>query len=113
VARQVRLERDRRVPGQHGLTPFARRTLRTSQHVETSFEVVAGHCYLAIGAGVPSLRAVELELYDQRNSPVERVSAAGEPAVARGCAVVNGRWRARLRAFKGYGAAGLQVFATP
>jgi hypothetical protein len=110
AAHQVRTQRDRHAPGQSGVTPFVTRALRTAEHLDASFEVVAGKCYVAVGAGVPSLRALELELYDQRGSQIERISASGEPAVTRGCAVVNGRWRVRLRAYKGYGEAGLQVF---
>jgi hypothetical protein len=111
TAHLVRREHDQHAPGQAGVTPLMKRELRTAERIDASFEVAAGQCYVAVGAGVPSLRSLELELYDQRGSPIEHVATQGGPAVARACAVVNGRWRVRLRAFKGYGEAGLQVFS--
>ena len=60
--------------------------------------------------GVPSVRALEVELYDQRGNLVARSSEAKNVSQVRACAEVRGAWRARVRVFKGYGAVGLQVF---
>jgi hypothetical protein len=90
--------------------PYRAGELATASARDEVLEVRAGGCYLAVAVGVPSLRVVELELQDQRGHVVARSEQQSSTATARACADVNARWTVRVRAFKGYGDVGVQVF---
>jgi hypothetical protein len=87
--------------------------LGTAEVHASTFDVVGGRCYLAVAEGVPSLRALELELSDQRGNTVARSQEQNSINMLRVCAELSGRWTLRAKAFKGYGAFGVQVFVAP
>jgi hypothetical protein len=92
------------------VAPFDAGELQTAGEYETTFEARPGQCYVAIVAGVPSLRALELRVLDQRSNEVAHSEQPANSLKVRACADLRGRWTVRLRAFKGYGSFGLQVF---
>ncbi|MFT3921964.1 MAG: hypothetical protein QM778_05470 [Myxococcales bacterium] len=92
---------------------FENGQLATNDVHTSHFEVVGGRCYLAVAAGVPSLRALELEVLDQRGNTVARAQEQNSINMQRVCADVSGTWTLRAKAFKGYGAFGVQVFVAP
>ncbi len=87
--------------------------LGTAEVHTSSFEVVGGRCYLAVAEGVPSLRELSLEIADHRGHMVARSQEQSSINMLRVCADVSGRWTLRAKAFKGYGAFGVQVFLAP
>jgi hypothetical protein len=66
-----------------------------------------------MAAGTPSLRSLDLEIVDQRDNVIAEARDQGSFAMTRACASIPGQWRVRVRAFKGYGEYGLQVFGSP
>jgi hypothetical protein len=112
VAKRVR-ELHAEHKGEAAAMEFQVGELRTAQEKEASFDVEAGRCYVAVAAGQPSLRALELELLDQRGNLVGRSEAQGSAVTAKACAELGARWTLRTRAFKGYGSFGAQVFRAP
>jgi hypothetical protein len=95
------------------VTPFDHGELKTTEVHETAFEAASGQCYVAVAVGMPSLRALELQILDQRGNEVARSEQQGNAVSARACADLRGPWTVRTRAFKGYGGFGVQVFSTP
>lgn len=93
--------------------PFAAGTLATAQRAEAPFDVQPGTCYDAMAAGAPSLRSLDLEIVDQRDNVIAEARDQGNFAMAHACASIPGKWRVRVRAFKGYGQYGVQVFGSP
>jgi len=87
--------------------------LGTAEVHTSSFDVVGGRCYLAVAEGVPSLRELSLELADHRGHTVARSQEQSSINMLRFCADLSGRWTVRAKAFKGYGAFGVQVFLAP
>lgn len=88
-------------------------TLATSGAREVSFPVQAGRCYVAIAAGMPSVRDLDLALLDHfGHSRGEDTSTDAFPAV-RSCATVTGTWRVRITMHVGYGRHAVQVFGGP
>lgn len=87
--------------------------LGTAEVHTSNFDVVGGHCYLAVAAGVPSLRALDLEVVDQRGHSVARSQEQNSISILQVCADLSGRWTLNAKAFKGYGAFGVQVFLAP
>jgi hypothetical protein len=70
--------------GRQPVTPVQAGTLQTSQTARLEIPVQGGHCYVAVAAGVPSVRF---------------------------CAQVGGTtWAVEVRMYDGYGRYGLQIF---
>ena len=109
VHKRMRKERERLDANKLPAMAFVQGELTTAQQAEAKFNVVAGRCYAALAVGVPSLRALELDMVDQRGGVVAQAQG-GSAARAQACASVGGEWTVRARAFKGYGSYGLQVF---
>jgi hypothetical protein len=112
VGKRVRkvTERDKAVDA--AVMAFAHETLQTAEDMQQPFEAQGGVCYLALAAGEPSVRSLDLEIVDQRGNVVAQALDQGDMGQARACARVSGRYVVRARVFKGYGDVGLQVFAT-
>jgi hypothetical protein len=110
VHKKMRSERARSDADRLPAMAFVAGALKTNEHAEAKFSVVPGRCYGALTVGVPSLRALELELYDQRGDLVAQ-TRGDSVARTQACAAVAGEWSVKVRAFKGYGDYGLQVFA--
>jgi len=87
--------------------------LATNDVHTSHFDVVGGRCYLAVAAGVPSLRALEIEIIDQRGNTIARGQEQNSINMQRVCADISGSWTMNAKAFKGYGAFGVQVFVAP
>jgi hypothetical protein len=109
VQRRMRAERKLLDADKLPAMAFVQGELKTAEQAEAKFSAVAGRCYAAMAVGVPSLRSLELELSDQRGGVVAQVQG-NSTARAQACASVAGEWTVRVRAFKGYGSYGLQVF---
>ena len=84
--------------------------LGTAEVHTSTFDVVGGQCYLAVAAGVPSLRALDLEVVDQRGHTVAKSQEQNSISLLKVCAELSGRWTLHAKAFKGYGSFGVQVF---
>lgn len=93
--------------------PFRAATLETAAEHSVQFEAQSGSCYLLVATGVPSLRALDLEVLDQRGHNIARSSQQTSIAMVKTCADLTGVWTLRTRAFKGYGAFGVQAFIAP
>lgn len=113
VSKRVRDAHATLAAGTTAAMAFATGTLATAQRAEASFAVQPGTCYDAVAAGTPSLRSLDIEIVDQRDSVIAEARDQGTTATTRACASIPGTWRVRARAFKGYGEYGVQVFASP
>ncbi len=109
-----RLRSRHRVVGRGGLgvIPLAEGALRRSGTVEVPVEVRAGRCYVAIAAGVPSVRSLSLSVRDTFGQERATGAAAPQPH-ARFCPSIAGQWTVRVKAEVGYGRYGMQVFSQP
>ncbi len=113
VAKRLRASHQQLGEGKPAAMPFEAGKLTTAQAAQASFEVQPGSCYIAIAAGAPSLRSIDLAIIDQRGNVVAQALDQGSVARARVCADLRSRWTARVRVFKGYGDYALQVFGGP
>ncbi len=95
---------------QAAVMAFEHGTLETAGEHKATFEAEGGTCYLLVATGVPSLRALDLEVFDHRGNAIAHSEQQTSIATLKVCADLSGTWTLRARAFKGYGAFGLQAF---
>jgi hypothetical protein len=84
--------------------------LQTNEKKRFSVELQGGHCYVAIAAGVPSVRELDLRLLDPFGNEAGTDASKDAFPAARVCPHVAGRYEVELRMFNGYGRVGVQVF---
>lgn len=79
------------------------------------FEVTAeaGRCYIVLAAGVPSVRELDLKVFDSLGNELARDGERDAFPRARFCPTIAGRFRVNVRMFQGYGPYGVQVFEVP
>jgi hypothetical protein len=109
----ARLRERHRAVGRGGspVTDLLAGTLRTGDERSIALPVVGGGCYVALAAGMPSVRELDLRVRDPFGNERARDEARDAfPATGRFCASVSGRWTIEVRMFNGYGQYGLQVF---
>ncbi len=113
VAKRMRASHERMGEAKPAVMPYQEGKLATAQGAQAMFDVQPGLCYVAVAAGTPSVRSLDLEIVDQRGNIVAQALDQGSLARARVCSGLKSRWTARLRVFKGYGEYALQVFGGP
>jgi hypothetical protein len=111
VAKRLRSLRDQHAPRMGAAIAVQLGKLTTAEEAEARFNVRRGFCYEAAVAGMPSLRSLDITLLDQRGHTLAQALDQGSSAHVRACAPLPGVWTVRIRAFKGYGDYGLQVFS--
>lgn len=86
---------------------------------EESFSTIleAGHCYRILGVGGASLTDLDLVLRDENGNAVAEDDATDNVPVLGRDAVICPRWTGpfsvTVRAYRGHGAYGIQVFRSP
>jgi len=85
-------------------------TLRTSEQHEVVVPVEGRHCYVALAAGVPSVRDLDLRVVDAYGHERATDETHDATPAVRFCPSVAGRWKVQVRMFNGYGRYGVQVF---
>lgn len=111
TATRLRARHQAVAPDAVPLTDFVSGNLRTNEAREIAFDVEAGRCYLVLGAGVPSMRELNVQVLDSFGNEMATDATTDAFPSARACPQVSGRWRATVRAFAGYGQFGAQVFS--
>ena len=97
--------------GRAAVTDLVTGTLRTGGARTLPIEVEGGKCYLAIAAGVPSVRELDLRVVDPYgNERAHDSTRDAFPVTGSFCPNVSGRWTVEVRMFNGYGPYGVQVF---
>ena len=97
--------------GRAPVTDLLGGTLRTGDERRIAVEVEGGKCYLAIAAGVPSVRELDLRVVDPYGNERARDSSRDAfPVTGSFCPNVSGRWTVEVRMFNGYGQYGVQIF---
>ena len=81
-----------------------------SEQVVVPLPVRAGHCYVAIAAGQPSIRQIQLQIVDAHGQERGR-GAASEPSAAF-CATTDADYQVRVKVELGYGTVALQVYGS-
>lgn len=110
VAKRIRTTHERLGEKKQPAVAYQEGRLETAQSVDVGFDVQPGFCYVAVAAGTPSIRSLDLEIVDQRGNLVAQSLDQGSLARARVCSDLKARWTTRVRVFKGYGEYGIQVF---
>ncbi len=87
--------------------------LTTSLARDLEVDAQAGHCYVALGAGVPSVRELDLKVFDGLGNEIARDGERDAFPRVRFCPTLAGRFRVNVRMFQGYGPYGVQVFEVP
>lgn len=113
VASRIRSSHERMGEAKPAAMALQSGKLATAEGAEAAFDVQPGHCYIAIAAGTPSVRSLDIEIVDQRGNIVAQALDQGGLAKARVCSDLKARWTVKLRLFKGYGEYALQVFGGP
>jgi len=113
IAKRIRSIHERLGEKKQPAVAYQEGRLATAQSVEVGFDVQPGFCYVAVAAGMPSIRSLDLEIVDQRGNLVAQARDQGSQARARACSDIKARWTARVGVFKGYGEYGTQVFGGP
>ena len=84
--------------------------LRSGQHQDFPIEVRGGECFVAIAAGVPSVRRLNLQLLDAFGNERAANRTTNAFPSARICPSVGGRWTVRASMASGYGRFSIQFF---
>jgi hypothetical protein len=93
------------------VTPVQSGSLQTSETARLEIPVEGGHCYVAIAAGVPSVRILDLRALDAYGNEVDADETEDAFPSVRFCAAVGGTtWAVEVRMYDGYGRYGLQIF---
>ena len=87
-----------------------RAVLGTNEARVVELPLTAGHCILAVAAGVPSATDVNLEIADPAGNRVAEDSAHRGVESVSFCPPYSGRYRLTVRMFAGHGLTGIQAF---
>lgn len=111
----TRIRARHQAAGENGRALNAIVTGELTTSLSRSFEVdaEAGHCYVVLGAGVPSVRELDLKVFDALGNELARDGERDAFPRARFCPTLGGRFRVEARMFQGYGPYGVQVFQVP
>lgn len=111
----TRIRARHQAAGENGRALNALVTGELTTSLSRSFEVdaEAGHCYVVLGAGVPSVRELDLKVFDALGNELARDGERDAFPRARFCPTLGGRFRVEARMFQGYGPYGVQVFQVP
>jgi hypothetical protein len=110
VAQRIRALHQQRGDGRQPITDLASGELRTNEQREIRLRVEGGSCYTVIGAGVPSIRELDIRVLDAFGNERAHDEQRDAFPTASFCAQVAGEWRVVTRVFIGYGRYGVQIF---
>lgn len=110
VAQRIRAKHGEVGGGRQPITDLITGTLATSERRAVSIDVQGGRCYVAIAAGVPSVRELDVRIVDPFGHEHARDETRDALPSARACPSVAGTWSVEVRMHNGYGRYGLQVF---
>jgi len=105
----------RRLAGTQGLSgavpasPFEEHDLQTNERADLNVQVEGGVCYVAVAAGMPSVRELDLYVIDPFGQQRARDSTQDASPSARFCPLVSGTWKIQIHLFNGYGRVAAQV----
>jgi len=99
--------------GRAAVTPVVRGNLATNGEHVFNAKLTAGHCYTVIGAGSPSVKDLDVLLLDQSRAELQKDATHDGFAVmdTSPCPRFTGTYVVKLRATKGAGQFGAQVFS--
>lgn len=109
VAGQLRRSHGRYGEGWMPVSDVDRHRGRGSSTLDMNIEVEAGHCYIVLAAGEPSVRAIRLDVRDAYANVRARAEPTDLPH-ARFCPDLSGTWIVSAKIERGYGLLGAQVF---
>lgn len=109
VASQLRRSHGRYGEGWMPVSDVDRHRGRGSSTLDMNIEVEAGHCYIVLAAGEPSVRAIRLDVRDAYANVRARAQPADLPHT-RFCPDLSGTWVVSAKIERGYGLLGAQVF---
>ncbi len=112
VAQRIRARHQAVGEGGQPHTDLITGTLRTGQTRIVPFEVEGGQCYIVLGAGLPSVRELDIRVFDSYSNERSRDHESDAFPFAKICPSVAGRWSVEVNMFNGYGQYGLQIFKT-
>jgi len=110
IAQRVRARQAELARTGVAITDLVAGTLRTSESRTVPVRVEGAQCYMVIGAGVPSIRDLDLQVFDALGNEMARDRTHDASPSARFCATVAGSYRVVVRLFNGYGRFGVQIF---
>jgi hypothetical protein len=99
--------------GRPPVTGVVRGSLETAgtRHIEVP--VRGQHCYVAVAAGVPSVRILDLRVLDPYGNERDTDETEDALPTVRFCPSVGGAsWKIEVRMYEGYGNYGVQVFGS-
>jgi hypothetical protein len=112
IASRIRRRHGEAGEGRPPVTDVMRIDLESGNEHAFRFATAGEHCYVVLAAAVPSLQVLHLTLLDPHGIEADRAETQDGFPSARICAPVDGEWTAKIRAFRGYGEAGVQVFGS-
>lgn len=96
--------------GRPPVTDLLSGRLSTSEARDVEVPVEGGRCYVALAAGVPSVRELDLRVLDNFGNERARDETRDAFPSVRFCPSISGRWQVQVRMYNGYGAYALQIF---
>jgi hypothetical protein len=113
VASRIRARHGAVGEGRLPVTDLVSGTMRTSEESAIELPVEGGHCYVVLGAGVPSVAELDLRVVDAFGTELAVDAERDAFPRARFCTLAPTRVCVTVRMFRGYGPFGLQVFGGP
>lgn len=113
VAQRVRARHTVAGEGRAPVSDLLVGQLRTSETAEHEVPVEAGKCYVALGAGAPSVTELDLVVRDSLGNELARDAERDAFPRARFCPLTSARVRISARMYRGYGPYGVQIFGGP
>jgi len=113
IANRIRQLHAQLGKGRAAVTPVVRGNLATSGEQVFNAKLTAGHCYTVIGAGSPSVKNLDVFLLDQSRTELQKDGTHDGFAVmdTSPCPRFTGTYIVKVRATKGAGQFGAQVFS--
>ena len=113
IANRIRQLHAQLGKGRAAVTPVVRGNLSTNGEQVFNAKLTVGHCYTIIGAGSPSVKDLDVFLLDQSRTELQKDAAHDGFAVMDTfpCPRFTGTYVVKVRAAKGAGQFGAQVFS--
>jgi hypothetical protein len=113
IANRIRQLHAQLGKGRAAVTQVVRGNLATNGEQVFNAKLVAGHCYTIVAAGAPSVKDLDVALLDQSRSELQKDATHEGFAVmdTAPCPRFTGTYVVKVRAAKGAGQFGAQVFS--
>ncbi|MCP4603850.1 MAG: hypothetical protein GY847_25580 [Proteobacteria bacterium] len=113
IANRVRQLHGQFGKGRAAISPLFRGNLSTGSEKIFKVRLTGGHCYTVISAGSPSVRNLDIVLFDPSDRELDNDDSKNSfPSLETDpCPRSGGQYRIKIRMFSGFGQFGFQVFS--